>query len=174
MLSLKFSYVNTFYHKFPILDIKKPPSELKEYADFLTCSDVLEHVIPPLALNIRGLYEILKPGGELIVSVPIVREAGETIEHYPGIQDYKVEKVENGYRVWGIFDSGNRLINNPIFHGGPGNTLELRRFSKQGFRSSLTKEGFIIVEEIDGDLEFGIPAGTGPIFRVKKPLGYGK
>lgn len=42
-LSRSFSYVNTFLHQFPIVDLEKVPHETIGQYEFVTCSDVLEH-----------------------------------------------------------------------------------------------------------------------------------
>jgi 2-polyprenyl-3-methyl-5-hydroxy-6-metoxy-1,4-benzoquinol methylase len=48
----------------------------------LKCSDVLEHVVPPVENAFCGLSDLLKPNGVLIFSVPYILD-GEYNEFYP-------------------------------------------------------------------------------------------
>ncbi len=42
-ISNLFSYTNSFYHRFPILDVMNPPDSATNFFEFVSCSDVLEH-----------------------------------------------------------------------------------------------------------------------------------
>ena len=76
----RFSYTNTFYDREPAFDLSHPDeSEFGKY-DFVICSDVLEHVRPPIDCAFGALARLLKPAGILILTVPYTL-ANETIEH---------------------------------------------------------------------------------------------
>lgn len=158
MLSYKFNYVNSFVHMFPYLDITNPDPRLKETFEFCVCSDVLEHVTKPVDEAFQGLHEIIKPNGFLIASVPILNIDSEIIEHYPNLYDFEIKKNDNGERVLlnttvlGV----QEVFHNLKFHGGQGDTLEVRQFSKKGFLNSLKKNGFEIVKLIENDFRYGV------------------
>jgi SAM-dependent methyltransferase len=70
-LSRGFSYTNSQYdqQEYPnalFLDILNAAPELIVTADIVTCSDVLEHVPPPVQRAFHCLFSLLKPGGTLI------------------------------------------------------------------------------------------------------------
>jgi SAM-dependent methyltransferase len=88
-LSMKFSYTNTFFDGFPHLDIRNIPLIAKNSFEFVSCSDVLEHVDVNLDKAIRGLSKLLKPGGFAVLSVPINPDA-EKVEFYPNLRTFKV------------------------------------------------------------------------------------
>jgi hypothetical protein len=172
LLAFKFNYVNSYYHQFPKVDLKAPPTDLKNKCDFITCSDVLEHVLPPLQDSLDGLYLMIRDGGFLIVSVPISKIESEVDEHYLGLVDYRVGQEGGEVNVTGVYDDGfSRTIPKPIFHGGPGYTLEMRKFSLTGFRKLLAKTGFEVVEEISITSHRGLGGGTAPVFVCRKPNG---
>ena len=52
------------------------------------------------------------------------------MEHYPDMREYKVVEL-GGEHVIAILDRDGRkwLDAEPIFHGGPGSTLEMRLFA---------------------------------------------
>jgi 2-polyprenyl-3-methyl-5-hydroxy-6-metoxy-1,4-benzoquinol methylase len=62
--------------------------EMGNHFDQVFCMEVLEHIIDD-DLVVRQIYEVLKPGGQLLVSVP-------TAEHPPTYGEGVVE-VENGH-----------------------------------------------------------------------------
>jgi SAM-dependent methyltransferase len=161
ILAEKFDYQNTYYHTFPYLDIYNE-EHVKNYndLDFIVSSDVFEHinVYPGLNYAFDNLYRMLKPGGILIFSVPYTHESHK--EHYPNLYDYEI-KIDNNLMVLhnktinGTFEVFNKLT----FHGGPGNVLEMRVFSKQSIIDYLTDSGFteITFHEIDKDMNrYGI------------------
>lgn len=57
-------YRNYHYHQDPHLDISTVPVEFRGTASVICCSEVLEHVAPPVGLAFDGLFSILKPGGD--------------------------------------------------------------------------------------------------------------
>jgi SAM-dependent methyltransferase len=50
-------------------------------------ADVLEHVAPPYEQALANLCQLLKPGGVLILTVPMKSE-GSTDEHFPELYQY--------------------------------------------------------------------------------------
>ena len=156
-----FSYTNTqFDHRLgdqPFLDITQPPSEWIETADLVSCSEVLEHVPPPVDLAFKGLYRLLKPGGTLVLTVPYSFVG--TVEHFPELHN------------WELLD-GNRVLRNVTregkvevfselcFHGGGQTVLEMRVFGLDGIHKELVRAGFENVGIMDYDvLQYGIRYG---------------
>ena len=161
ILEEKFNYVNTFYHKSPYLDIynDKHVSNYSEL-DFIISSDVFEHInpYPSVQLAFNNLYKMLKIGGYIIFSVPYSN--GEHKEHYPNLYNYEIKNEDNKYILYNTtIDNKIEIFDNLCFHGGPGNVLEMRIFSKQSIISFLEKAGFnnIKFHNIDKDMEkYGI------------------
>jgi SAM-dependent methyltransferase len=156
-LATKFSYTNTYYHRRPRLDITSPPRAYAGSADFLIATEVFEHVPPPIDRAFRGAFAILKPGGHLILTVPYSLDA-ETVEHFPELHQYKIVE-EHGAKVLvnkrrdGTIEKRRDLI----FHGGEGETLEMRLFNEAGLQASLRKAGFDPITTMrDGVPEWGI------------------
>jgi SAM-dependent methyltransferase len=157
-----FTYTNTqFDHQLgdqPFLDITRPPTEWIETADLVSCSDVLEHVPPPVDLAFKGMFRLLKPGGTLVLTVPYTFL--ETVEHFPELDN------------WELLD-GNRILRNVTregkievfsglcFHGGGQAVLEMRLFGLDGLREQLLRAGFEDVGIMDYDvLQYGIRYGS--------------
>jgi hypothetical protein len=140
--SKKFNYTNTQFHEPPFLDIKTPGPDYLASADIVSCSEVLEHVTAPVADAITGLYNILKPGGTLLLTVPWTFES--TKEHFSGLADWRLEKQENGeYILINQKPDGTvETYHDLIFHGGPGTTLEMRVFGINDLITLLLRAGF--------------------------------
>jgi SAM-dependent methyltransferase len=153
LLAEKFHYTNTFFHTQPQLDIANPPDALTNTCDFVVSSDVFEHVLPPAINAFLGVAKILKPGGLLVFTVPFIPSA-RTVEHYPDAVGYLVD--QNG-GVTIETATGNFVANEPIFHGGPGSTLEMRVFGALDLHEALTMAGFTdIVFHSEANLEAGV------------------
>jgi SAM-dependent methyltransferase len=157
-----FNYINTYYHTSPYLDIYNE-DHVKNYndLDFIISSDVFEHInpFPSVQLAFDNLYKMLKCGGHIIFSVPFTN--GEHKEHYPNLYDYKIEKNDNNEFVLHNTTIDNKIetFDNLCFHGGPGNVLEMRVFSRKSIISFFEKSGFIdiIFYEINEDMnKYGI------------------
>ena len=145
IFKIKFNYINTFYHTFPYLDIYNN-EHIKNYTDldFIISSDVFEHIDPYPSLQIAfdNLYKMLKSGGFLIFSVPYTN--GEHKEHFINLYDYKIKYENNEYILYNrTITNEIETFNNLCFHGGPGNVLEMRVFSKNSIISFLEYSGFI-------------------------------
>jgi SAM-dependent methyltransferase len=145
ILEDKFDYINTYYHTEPYLDIynNKHCDKYNEL-DFIISTDVFEHIDPfPGVQNaFNNLFKMLKKGGFIVFSVPY-DENGEHLEHYPNLFKYKIVKKGEDYILYNTtVDGVKEEFNNLCFHGGPGNVLEMRLFSKKSIISFLEKSGF--------------------------------
>ena len=146
VLSSKFSFTNTFFHAEPFLDITSKGYLPFRDLDFITCTEVFEHIVQPVSVGFDNLFRILKPGGKVIFSAPYGANE-KTIEHYPDLHDYETVKTKKGWAVlnktvageWQVFDS-------PVFHGGPGEVLEMRIYSEQDLVGLFEEAGFVDVK----------------------------
>ena len=85
----KLNYTNTFYHAEPRLDLCSAESCAAYSADLIICSDVIEHTMRPPALTLPHLFNMLRPGGTLILSAPTYVSSA-TIEWYGGAEKVDV------------------------------------------------------------------------------------
>jgi hypothetical protein len=132
-------YVNTFFDEQPMLDICNPSPAFIEYADILISSDVMEHVLPPISRAFSGHFTVLKPGGKLILTTPYFH-LSSYIEKFPHMISYTVDSEGNVFSFGKNYE--NLKIEDPIFHGGPGNTLEMRLFAPETIVEGLIVAGF--------------------------------
>jgi len=140
-LAEKLNYTNTYYHQEPKLDITSIP-EREDLFDFIISSDVFEHVPPPVQTVFRNSYTLLRPGGLLILTVPYSKEP-DTLEHFPELYDYRLIEKDNSYILQNTTRDGQtQVFDNLIFHGGEGETLEMRRFSESSVIRELEMAGF--------------------------------
>jgi SAM-dependent methyltransferase len=141
-LARSFDYTNTFYHCEPFLDISAPVSATDAGSlDFMISSDVFEHITPPVDRAFRAAFDWLKPGGHLILTVP--NREGETIEHYPDLREFEIRQVGDRYSILGRNEDGKFVVHDdPIFHGGPGQTVEMRLFGTSDLKTRLQQAGF--------------------------------
>ncbi len=124
------SYTNTFYDQEPRFDLAQPvPNELVGSCDFVICSDVIEHMPSPYQIGLAHCLDLLKPGGYLILTVPMKPE-GTTDEHFPDLFDFRIVEFGQDRVLVNRTRSGSyQVFDNLIFHGGPGFTLEMRVLS---------------------------------------------
>ncbi len=138
-------YKNFEYHVEPFLDITEVDSQMKSIANLVSCSEVLEHVKPPVKKAFSGLYDLLMPGGWLILSVPHTQSPTMHVEHFPEMLDTELVSGEE-FVLKGVDRQGNtREFRNLIFHGGAGATLEYRVFSEDSLRQFLLSAGFVSI-----------------------------
>lgn len=156
-LTQKFSYKNTFYHQEPKLDITDLTMWKGEKVDFLISSDVFEHIPFPVEIAFNNLSKLIKDNGVCIFSVPF-DFSEKTQEHFPMLHKWTIETV-NGKRLLinlrkdGIVEKFENLC----FHGGPGATLEMRKFNQTDIVSYLSRAGFKEIKIHNEDKpEFGI------------------
>jgi SAM-dependent methyltransferase len=146
-----FSYVNTYYHAEPRLDLmNRMQMESFGPVDFVVCSDVLEHVPPPAIEAFENLRRLVRIGGPLILSVPYL-EGYETIEHYPHLDRWNIIDAGGEFFVDNI-PPGQTIVErhrNPQFHGGPGQVLEMRVFGEGDLVARLKYAGFDSVQFIE-------------------------
>lgn len=141
----KFDYVNTFYHQEPLLDIYNL-EHVNQYSnlDFIISSEVFEHISPHPGIQYAfdHLYKMLKIGGFIVFSVPFSYE--KHLEHYPSLHDYEIIKTnDNKYRLKNKTLQGHtEYFDDLVFHGGPGEVLEMRVFSKTSIIYHLEQSGF--------------------------------
>lgn len=138
----KFNYQNTYYHQEPFLDITSPPLLLRGMCDFLISSEVFEHVHPPVEAAFNGAFFLLKPGGTLVLTVPF-RLSNETTEHFPELHEFEIVG-EGATRtlINRTHDGRVQEFTDLKFHGGIGNTLEMRLFCRADLIGQLERAGF--------------------------------
>lgn len=143
LLGNKFSYTNTTFHTEPFLDICSPNS-IANYRDlsFILCSEILEHTrLTPVEV-LPNLRQMLRPGGLLILTTPTVQMAN-TIEWYSGAVSVDVERSVDSFVVrWRNRRGIEYVDTNPAFHGGPGDTLEMRMISHMELVNVAQQVGF--------------------------------
>jgi SAM-dependent methyltransferase len=151
-LAARLGHRNTYLHREPVLDLTSLPAELAGTMDYVVCSEVLEHVAPPVERAVRACFELLKPGGLLVLTVPYTFEA-ETMEHYPRLSDYAVVELGGERVLVNRTRSGEfELHPDPIFHGGDGETLEMRLFALEPLLGLLRAAGFVDIEVADDEV----------------------
>ena len=156
-LEERFSYTNTFQHREPVFDLTRPDeTEFGKY-DFVICSDVLEHVEPPVDRAFATLGRLLKPSGVLILTVPYSLE-NESIEHFPRLHETGLTEINGRPILVNRSEDGKyEVFDQLVFHGGQGSTLELRVFSETDIRAWLATAGFTTVRfEATGNPRLGV------------------
>ncbi len=157
-LARKLGYQNTFYHQAPQLDIVAPiPPHWRGKNAFVLSSDVLEHVPPPVGRAFLGCFELLQPGGLLVLTVPFGAKPA-TVEHFPELNVFTIAELGADRVLVNRTRSGAlQVFDNLVFHGGPGATLELREFARADVVQHLHAAGFVEVRVHEaGYRPFGI------------------
>jgi hypothetical protein len=158
-------YTNTFFDAHPLLDISSPQPEWLGSADILISSDVFEHVFFPIRDSLLGCYKILKPKGHLVMTMPW-NFRGPSVEHYPWMVSYKVVENEPGnFTVVGTTKDGIEIkVDEPCFHGGPGNTLEMRKLSLDVIIDEIQSIGFTnVAVSLESIEKYGIRRADGVV-----------
>ena len=150
-------YTNFHYHMDPKLDITSVRTGLLNSSDIVSCSEVLEHVEPPIQKAFDGLYHLLKAEGVLILSVPHTDLNGKHVEHFPVMTESRITTQEIGFVLEGINGDGKLVeFEDLTFHGGIGATLEYRIFSQESLEKCLATSGFKNLAPRKNRLLFGI------------------
>jgi SAM-dependent methyltransferase len=174
LLAEKFDYRNTFYHLQPRFDATRPDPAEQGLYDFVLAGDVFEHVAPPVEVAFQSTVELLKPGGFLAMSAPYSLE-DTTREHFRDLHEYNVVRAGGSLALVNRTRGGDwQVFDQIVFHGGAGDTLELRLFSESSLRQLLTAAGCDRVSFIAEDFPpFGIVcqgAGSLPVIAGKGPF----
>lgn len=161
-LAHRIAFKNTFYHQEPHLDITDVPDDMVGTLDFIVSSDVFEHVAPPVDRAFVNARRLLKPGGVFVMTVPFGFPGEEnvaTTEHFPGLHKFTVEGEPGPHQhLRNVRADGEvECFYNLVYHGGPGETLEMRLFSEWSLIEELKSAGFndITIYRND-DLKYGI------------------
>lgn len=141
-LARKTGYRNTYLHQPPAIDLHNVPEHECGQYDFAICSEVLEHVPPPIQPAVNGLASLLKPNGVLILTVPYQVHEG-TIEHFPSLHRYTWTRIDGlpvlvNRRADGQYEVFHRFE----WHGGVGDTVEMRMFGIGDLLANLEQAGF--------------------------------
>jgi SAM-dependent methyltransferase len=142
-LARTFNFRNTYYHQEPKLDVSASeiPDSFKQN-DFIISSEVLEHIVPPVEKAFENIFDMLKPGGCLILTVPYGPDLS-TREHFPDLYEFNISESNGTYVLKNRTKSGvMQEFSDLCFHGGPGSTLEMRVFSESALLAHLRDAGF--------------------------------
>lgn len=142
-LAVKFDYVNTYYHAQPRLDISDVGADQFDRYDFLISSDVFEHIpIEGLDAAFRNSRRLLKKGGVFLMTVPYSR-AEATCEHFPRLHEFRIVSEAGAPRLVNRTREGiEETFDDLVFHGGEGETLEMRVFGESDLIARLRTAGF--------------------------------
>ncbi|WP_445492895.1 methyltransferase domain-containing protein [Rhodopseudomonas sp. RCAM05734] len=148
----RLGYTNTFFHQEPFFDICAPVGDRAGTCDFMISTEVFEHVAPPAQTAFQHAFDVLKPGGTLLLTVPFTNNP-ETVEHFPELDDYRTLQFGDEYvLVNRAVDGQYTMHRNLVFHGGPGTTLEMRVYSRSAVEKHLADAGFVDVQVFDQDI----------------------
>ena len=89
--------------------------------------------------------------------------ADSTTEHFPDLHEWTIERNETGERTLSnVTNTGERqLFSNLVYHGGDGETLEMRLFEERSLIRNLEIAGFDQISVRDeSDLSCGIAWGN--------------
>ncbi|WP_266183995.1 methyltransferase domain-containing protein [Dyella humicola] len=145
-LAERLNFTNTFYHQEPRLDITDISDANVGQYDFITSTDVFEHVAPPVRRAFVNARRLLKVGGVFVFSVPYDRPGkwwAQTIERFPDLHEYEVVHSDGHSYLKNTTRRGKvQVFNELVFHGGEGATLEMRLFSERSLLREFLKAGF--------------------------------
>ena len=142
ILAEKFDYTNTFYEREPRLDFTEPhPASYGTY-DFILSADVLEHIAPPVERALEETSRLLQPHGFL--GITVYCNPSDTLqEHFPDQHTYRTVALgDTIVLVNRRLDGALEVREDLIFHGGTGETLEMREFGVTSLKQKLLGAGF--------------------------------
>ena len=101
-------------------------------------------VAPPVYKAFTGAYATLNDGGVLILTTPFMNKLDCTIEHFPELFEYEqVERMPGEFELVNTTSDGRRQVFRDLkFHGGVGQMLEMRIFSRSDLLGHLHSAGF--------------------------------
>ena len=167
VFSKRFDYQNTCLDREPRFDIMIPNAAPEGAYDFVIASEVFEHVPPPVQTAFDNLARLLKPNGIAVFSSPW-ESTGNSVEHFPDLHDWQVVALRSGYVLLNrTIDSRLETFDDLVFHGGPGNTLEMRVFAKDDLLENIRAAG-LQVDFAEDNPDWGIvwePWSRGMVLR---------
>jgi SAM-dependent methyltransferase len=172
----RFDYRNTFYDREPRLDISNLNGAEEGTLDFLTSSEVFEHVRPPLEDSLKNAYRLLRPQGVLIFTMPWNLDSGPPVrEHFPTLEDYGLAQLRSGPVLVNRTAAGAlEIFDNLVFHMGFSPALEMREINASEVRRVFTAAGFSDLRFYTEDYPpFGIrhvESWSLPVAARKQPL----
>lgn len=142
ILEEKFDYTNTYYDREPRLDFRERHPDQAETYDFILSADVIEHIAPPVERALGEVHSLLKPQGFFAVTV-YCSPTDRLREHFPELFDYRVVPLAGrNVLVNRRRDRTLEVRDDLIFHGGEGETLEMREFGISALDAKLRGAGF--------------------------------
>ncbi len=157
-LAEKFNFQNTFFHTRPKFDLLQLEPEYLGAYDFVIASEVFEHISPPIQPAFDNLPRLLRPNGFIVFTVPWAPD-GATQEHFPNLLDWRVVDLRTGSILVNRARNGDlEIFEDLIFHGGAGQTLEMRLFTQPDLAKHLQNAGLVNFQfaEVEENPGFGI------------------
>lgn len=152
----KLSYTNTFYHCEPQFNVKDLGYGIPSSLDFIIASEVFEHVTYPVQPAFDNLRRLLKPDGVIFFTTPW-RPIGFTVEHFPELFDWTIVPFRDRHVLLNKTEAGNlQAFTDLRFHGGPGETLEMRVFAQSDLIRNFEAAGLVPGVAADPVPKFGI------------------
>ena len=94
------------------LETGLPNEMLHSQYDYVICSHVLEHIVYPDKL-LKDIYEVLKPGGILVVALPNLMHYKSRLKLITGNFVYEDAGIwDNTHVKWYTFSSAKKLLTN--------------------------------------------------------------
>jgi SAM-dependent methyltransferase len=174
LLAEKFDYTNTHYDREPRLDVAEPHPQLAGTCDFILAADVLEHIAPPVERALEEMCRLLRPNGFLGVTI-YCDPKDRMREHFPDLHEYRVVALgDSNVLINRRQDGALEIREDLVFHGGSGETLEMREFGITALRTKLLAAGFKDVHLLTADVpEIGVhfdPDVSQPLIARKEPF----
>ena len=157
ILADKFDYTNTHYDREPRLDFREPHPDRAGAYDFILSADVLEHIAPPVEAALGEIHNLLKPCGFLGVTA-FCHPSDHDREHFPELFEYRtVPLAGRDVLINRRRDGTLEIRDDLVFHGGTGETLEMREFGISALEARLRGAGFRDVHFLTSNVpEWGI------------------
>lgn len=138
----------------PFLKVTEAPAELRNRADVLVCSEVLQHVFPPVQDAFHWLFSLLRPGGLLVLTVPYGFEP--TVEYFPNLREWSLVQYRGSTVLQNVTERGRKERFKELRLYGNGR-LESRLFGLTDLRRHLREAAFEDITIAGADhLQYGI------------------